>query len=92
MKLDLLIVLPLLAWAFLTMCILVAAANVVISDNASIPEPFQPWKMADWAICVDGKQIYMLSAEHPLDGPLVDPCVEHGGLRAYGPGASIKSK
>ena len=92
MKLDLLIVLPLLAWAFLTLCILVAAANVVISDGALIPEPFQPYKMADWAICADGRQVYTLSAERPLDGPLAAPCAEHGGLRAYGPGASIKSK
>ena len=92
MKLDLFIVLPLLAWAFLTMCILVAAANVVISDNTQIPEPFQPYKMADWAICADGKQIYTLSPEHPLDGPLAVPCAKHGGLRAYGPGVSIKSK
>ena len=92
MKLDLLIVLPLLAWAFLTLCILVAAANVVISDGASIPEPYQPWKMADWAICADGKQIYTLNAERPLDGPMTDPCADHGGLHAYGPGTSIKSK
>ncbi len=93
MKLDILVILPLLAWAFLTLGILVAAnANVVESDSAPIPEPFQPYKMADWAICADGKQVYTLSAERPLDGPLAAPCAVHGGLRAYGPGASIKSK
>ena len=93
MKLDLFIVLPLLAWAFLTCGLLaVTQANVIESDNASTPEPFQPYKMADWAICADGKQIYTLSPEHPLDGPLAVPCAKHGGLRAYGPGVSIKSK
>ena len=93
MKLDLFVVLPLLAWAFLTCGLLaVTQANVVISDSASIPEPFQPYKMADWVTCVDGRAVYTLDAKHPLDGPLADPCIEHGGLRAYGPGASIKSK
>ena len=93
MRLDPLIALPLAVWALLTFGILaVVRANVIESDSASIPEPFQPYKMADWAICADGKQIYTLSAAHPLDGPLADPCAKHGGLRAYGPGVSIKSK
>lgn len=70
----------------------VAQADVVESDNTPMPEPFQVYKLADWAICRDGIEIYTLDVQHPLDGPLADPCIEHGGLRAYGPGGSIKDR
>ena len=56
------------------------------SDTAPIPPPFNPYKMRDWAQCADGKQIYDKDPRFPLETPLANPCVDHGGVHSYGLG------
>jgi hypothetical protein len=43
---------------------------------------YNPWRMKNWIVCLDGKQFYSQESSS-------ETCLEHGGLRAYGPGKRL---
>ena len=51
-----------------------------------------PYRMADWAQCMDGTQVYSTNPQYPTEPPAEPPCVKHGGLRALGPGKRLNEK
>jgi hypothetical protein len=55
-------------------------------------EVYVPWRMGDWAQCLDGQQFYETNEQYPTEPPAELPCKEHGGVRAYGPGKRLNEK
>ena len=59
----------------------------------SPPPPVHiPYRMADWATCADGTNVYSRNAQYPLEPPAERPCAEHGGVRAFGPGRRLNER
>ncbi len=56
------------------------------------PFVHNPYRMADWATCRDGTNVYSRNPQYPLEPPAEAPCVQHGGVRAYGPGQRLNEK
>jgi hypothetical protein len=58
----------------------------------SPPFVHNPYKMADWATCRDGVQVYSRNAQFPLEPPAEVTCALHGGVRALGPGKRLNER
>jgi hypothetical protein len=65
---------------------------LVFAGHDQRPTVQMPWRMHDWATCVDGKQVYSRNPQYPLEAPAEEPCAEHGGVRAFGPGLRLNEK
>jgi hypothetical protein len=70
------------------------AATIVAFTLAHDPkEGVQaPWRMGDWATCRDGTQTYSRNPQYPLEPPTREPCIGHGGVRAYGVGKRLNER
>jgi len=68
--------------------ILVALANTAETS----PQVPSPWRMADWIMCRDGQQFYDRNPQFPTERPIDNPCANHGGVRAYGPGKRLNER
>jgi hypothetical protein len=53
---------------------------------------YVPWRMGDWAQCLDGQQFYETNEQYPTEPPAELPCARHGGVRAYGPGRRLNER
>jgi hypothetical protein len=53
---------------------------------------YVPWRMGDWAQCLDGQQFYETNEQYPTEAPAEMPCARHGGVRAYGPGRRLNER
>jgi len=75
------------------MIALIVAAAVSIAATNDQRHPMEmPWRMGDWATCRDGTHSYSRNPQYPLEPPAENPCVGHGGVRAFEPGKRLNER
>jgi hypothetical protein len=67
----------------------IVVALVLTAPPETIPGPY---RMGDWAQCLDGQQFYLRNPQSITESPAEPPCMKHGGLRSYGPGRRLDEK